>query len=210
MKLFVRGLLAGACLMAGFILTGCGSSAEDQSFQNQGVSNAAPTPEDPNAARFRVGDTVGVDFSYPGGATPPLPSHGETIKEDGNITLDLIPPIHALGKTSGELQYEIYTNYVPKYFKQLTVTVTSGSRVIYIGGEVRSPGRVEYLGDTTITRTIHAAGGLTDFASHSRIWITRAATGERIKVDYDDALTDSSKDLPVYPDDQILVERRVW
>ncbi len=66
--------------------------------------------------------------------------HEETIKEDGTITLPLIGSVYAVGKTAGELQNEIYTNYVPKYYVRLTVTVKSGDRVYYVGGEVKSPG----------------------------------------------------------------------
>ena len=216
MKLFVRSLLAGGFLLALFALSGCGGSTNDDPFlQTQdgaasGPGMTARSHQDPalqSVAQFRVGDTVTVTFSGP--PTPPA-THTETIKEDGDITLDFIGPIRALGKTAGELQDEIYASYVPKYFVRLTVTVTSGDRVIYLAGEVKNPGRVVYLGDTTVTKAIQSAGGLTDFANHSKVWITRANTRQRIRVNYDDALNDPSKDLPVYPDDQIFVDRRLF
>ena len=207
MKSFVHSLLAGACLAAGFLLTGCGSPTQDSNWQSQGAPAGGPAT-DPTVARFRVGDTVTVTYSFSGPVSP-LNPHTETIKEDGNITLDLIGSIHALGKTTGELQNEIYTNYVPRSFKHLTGTVSSGDRVIYLGGEVHSPGRVVYVEDTTVTKAIQSAGGLTDFANPHEVWITRATTGQRIRVDYDKALKHPSEDLPVYPDDQINVRRRI-
>ena len=137
-----------------------------------------------------------------------MPDYVESIKEDGTISPPFITrPIYAVGKTAGELQHEIYTNYVPKYFVRLTVTVKSGDRVIYLGGEVHNPGRVYYLGDTTVTKAIQSAGGLTDFANHSKVWLTRANSHQRIRVNYDKAIENPAKDPPVYPDDQINVDK---
>jgi len=108
------------------------------------------------------------------------------------------------------LQNEIYTNYVPKYYVRLTVTVKSGDRVYYVGGEVGHAGIFQYVSDTTVTKAIQSAGGLNDFANHGKVWLRRANTGQRIRVDYDKALENPAKDPPVYPDDQINVEKRLF
>jgi protein involved in polysaccharide export with SLBB domain len=158
-------------------------------------------------ARFRIGETVIVIFS---GTPMPFDPHEEPIKEDGTITLSYLGAVNAAGKTAGELQREIHDAYVPKYFVRLTVTVKSGDRIYYVGGEVRTPNREFYVGDTTVTKAIQAAGGLTDFANHSKVWLIRATTSQRIKVDYDEALKNPAKDPPVYPDDQINVEKRIF
>ena len=220
MKLFVRGLFACAALVAGTVFTGCSSPSQDQPF----LDNSRPQPvakpfaagrqlsASPNGAdvaRFRVGETVIVNFS---GSPITIDAHEEPIKEDGTITLPLIGAIHAIGKTAGELQNEIYTNYVPKYYVRLTVTVKSSSdRVFYVGGEVNSHGsRQQYIGDTTVTKAIQSAGGLTDFANHGKVWLTHTSTGQRIRVNYDEALKNPAKDPPVYPDDQVYVEKKLW
>jgi polysaccharide export outer membrane protein len=201
MKLFVRGLFACAALMAGLVISGCSSTPTGQLPDNSKPRAGA------GVARFHVGDAVTVSFS---GIPVPLPDHLESIKEDGNITLPLIGAIYALGKTAGELQTEIYTNYVPKYYVRLTVTVTSGIRVYYVGGEVHGAGKQQYVDGTTVTKAIQSAQGLTDFANHGKVWLIRASTGQRIRVNYDDALKDPAKDPPVYPDDQVNVERRIF
>ncbi len=219
MKLFVRGLFACAALVAGMVFTGCSSPSQDQLFLDNpkpqpvtkppavGRQLAAP-PNAADVARFRVGETVIVIFS---GSPIAIDSHEEPIKEDGTITLSLIGPVYCVGKTAGELQNEIYTNYVPKYYVRLTVTVKSGDRIYYVGGEVSSHGsRQLYVGDTTVTKAIQSAGGLTDFANHSKVWLTRASTGLRIRVNYDEALKNPAKDPPVYPDDQVYVDKRLW
>jgi polysaccharide export outer membrane protein len=208
MKLFVRGLFACAALLAGLVLTGCGSPSQGQPFlDNPQSHNSAAPPNGAGVARFHVGDAVTVSFS---GIPVPMPDHLESIKEDGNITLPLIGAIYATGKTAGELQNEIYTNYVPKYYVRLTVTVTSGQRIYYVGGEVKAPARQQYVDGTTVTKAIQSAGGLTDFANHGKVYLTHASTGQRIRVNYDDALKNPAKDPPVYPDDQVTVERRIF
>jgi polysaccharide export outer membrane protein len=198
MKLFVRGLFACTVLVAGMVFTGCSSPSQGQ--LNPQPRNGA------DVARFRIGETVFVIFS---GTPMPFDPHEEPIKEDGTITLSYIGAVYAAGKTAGELQREIHDAYVPKYFVRLTVTVKSGDRIYYVGGEVRTPARQFYVGDTTVTKAIQAAGGLTDFANHSKVWLIRATTGQRIKVDYDEALKNPAKDPPVYPDDQINVAKRI-
>ena len=214
MKLIVRGLFACACLAAGFMFTGCGSPAQDPTFLDNpqpraavaGRARALPL-NGADVARFHVGDTVMVTFTGP----LPIDAHEEAIKEDGTITLPLIGPVVAVNKTAGELQNEIYSDYVPKFYVRLTVTVKSGERVYYVGGEVNSHGsRQLYVDGTTVTKAIQAAGGLTDFANHGKVWLIRASTRQRIRVDYDDALKNPAKDPPVYPDDQIIVDKRLW
>jgi protein involved in polysaccharide export with SLBB domain len=225
MKLFFHGLFVCLTLLAGVIFTGCGTPSNNEAFfmdtpQRQsktdssaneptGVESLLPQAPPPEAdvARFRVGQTVMVTFAGP--PEPVLPFE-EVIKEDGSITMPLIGRIYAVGKTAGELQNEIYTNYVPQYYVHLDVTVKSGDRVFYVGGEVGHAGVFQYISDTTVTKAIQAAGGLTPYSSHSNIWLVHAGSSKRIRVNYDKALQDPDKDPPVYPDDQISVDRSIW
>lgn len=181
-------------------------SAQTGSQAGTGATPADVTSSDLTAARFHVGDTVTVDFS---GTVDTIPEHIEPIKEDGTITLSLIGPVRALGKTAGELQNEIHDLYVPKYYVRLTVTVSSPQRVFYVGGEVKQPGRQLYVGETTVTKAIQAAGDFTDFANRNKVILIRS-NGERIKVNCNKALQDPTLDPPVYPGDQIQVPRRIF
>jgi protein involved in polysaccharide export with SLBB domain len=205
MKLFVHGLFTSATVVLGLVLTGCSSPSPDPLLGSPSPRGATSTV---NVARFHVGDAVSVTFS---GSPTQIPEHAESIKEDGTLTLPLIGSIYALGKTAGELQNEIYTNYVPKYYVRLNVTVVSGNRVFYVGGEVNSHGqRMQYTDGLTVTKAIQSAGGLTDFANHGKVWLIRANGGQRIQVDYDEALKTPAKDPPVYPDDQIVVAKKIF
>jgi protein involved in polysaccharide export with SLBB domain len=198
MKLFVRGLFASALLFACLIFTGC------DSLPGTDQTGAGGNPPATQVARFQIGDTVSVTFDGP----DQKPPHEEQIKEDGTITLDLIGKVQAVGKTAGELQNEIHDLYVPKYYVRLTVNVKPGDLVYYVSGEVKGAGRQLYVGSTTVTKAVTSAGGLTDFARH-KVWLTRA-NGQRIEVDYDEALQDQSKDPQVYPADQINVPRKLF
>lgn len=159
--------------------------------------------------RFSVADLVMVSFSGPSTAVQlPLP-HEERIKEDGKITLTLIGPIMAAGKTPGELQNSIRDAYVPKYFKDLTVTVRSEQRMYYVGGQVKAPGRFPYIGPTTVIKAIQSAGDFTDFAKRTKVKVTRA-NGTTITVDCKKALKNPKLDIPIFPNDQIDVPRSIW
>ena len=212
-----------AAFLAGMILSGCGSTEEPPLTDNPDTPAMTETSANTNstnnihdlpavAPRFQAGEMVNVSTStgselYPG----PIAAGGQQIliAEDGTITLPLIGKVQAAGKTPGELQDDITKLYVPAYFVSLAVTVTAQSRVYYVGGEVMHPGPEVYIGETTVTKAIQAAGDFTQFANHKKVWLTRA-DGTRIKVNVDKALGDSTADLPVFPGDQIYVKRRYF
>ena len=129
-------------------------------------------------------------------------------KIPGLADLPLIGPVKAAGKTPGQLQTEIHDLYVPKYYLRLTATVKSAIRVYYVGGEVRSPGPKEYIGETTVIKAIQTAGDFTDYANKKKVKLTR--NGKTINVDCKKAQGDSAFDLQVFPGDRIDVKRRLW
>jgi polysaccharide export outer membrane protein len=215
MKLFWKatslGFFACGLLFTGVIFTGCYSSSSNPIFSDNPIPpimigspstgySAADVP------RFHVGDTVIVSLS---GLPTPIEPHQEPIKEDGTITMPDIGHVQAAGKTAGELQNEIYNLYVPKLYRHLTVTINPGERVYYVTGEVKQPGRQLYAGQMTVTKAITTAGDFTDFANHKKVWLIRA-NGQRIKVNCNKAIQDSSLDPLVYPNDQIQVRRRFF
>jgi len=204
--LFVCGLL-----FAGAIFTGCRTPSNDPIFSDTPippVMTGSPLTGYTVAEvpRFHIGDTVIVTLS---GLPQDIPAHQEPIKEDGTITMPDIGHVQAVGKTAGELQNEIYNLYVPKLYRHLTVTVFPGERVYYVTGEVKQPGRQLYVGQMTVTKAITTAGDFTDFANHKKVWLIRA-NGQRIKVNCNKAIQDSSQDPLVYPNDQIQVPRRIF
>ncbi|HXR03833.1 MAG TPA: polysaccharide biosynthesis/export family protein [Verrucomicrobiae bacterium] len=210
--LVVRGLAVCGLLLAGLLLGGCRSSSDEIMFSDMANGPSAMSGPPPangsasDAARFHVGDTIIVTLS---GLPTTIDPHQEPIKEDGTITMPDIGKVQAAGKTAGELQNEIHDLYVPRIYTHLTVTVNIGDRVYYVSGEVKSPGRQLYVGQTTVNQAITSAGDFTDFASHKNVMLIRV-NGDRTKVNVDKVRNGRAEDPPIYPGDQIIVHRRIW
>ncbi|HEX3627742.1 MAG TPA: polysaccharide biosynthesis/export family protein [Verrucomicrobiae bacterium] len=221
-------LISCATMLAATVLSGCGSTKgpdlsdnpnppamSGTGSQSQSVSGTATNTNELSsipaaAARFQSGETVNITSSTGSDLVPgPIPATPQSylIADDGTISLPLVGTVQAAGKTPGELQRILTKLYVPEYYVRLAVTVTAINRVYYVGGEVTKPGPQEYLGQTTVTRAIQAAGDFTIFANHKKVWLTRF-DGTRIQVNVDKALQDSESDPQVFPGDQIQVFRR--
>jgi polysaccharide export outer membrane protein len=210
--MWVPGMSVGGWLLAGLLLAGCRSASDDILFSDS--PNAAPAPGGPSpagqtagdAARFHVGDTIVVSLSD---VPIEIPPHQELIKEDGTINMPEIGKVQVAGKTAGEVQTEIHDRYVPNFYKHLTVTVNIGDRVYYVSGEVKIPGRLVYVGQTTVNRAITSAGDFTDFANHKTVTLIRF-NGDTTTVNVDKVRKGRAEDPPVNPGDQIIVHRRFW
>ena len=74
---------------------------------------------------------------------------------------------------------------------------------------MRQPSRQIFIGRITVTQAIQSAGDFTDFADQRSVRVIRAS-GEVDIVDCKAALDDPTKDLTVYPGDNIVVERRLF
>lgn len=180
-----------------------GTSAETQ--QPTTATPAQPRPAGASADVFRVGDVLTV--SVTGVQSEEIPVHDERIKDDGTVNLYLVGAVKAAGRTPGELQRELQKRY-EVYYKNPVVTVQSFNRFYYVGGEVKRPGAQPYLGETTVTKAIQAAGDFTDFAKKSSVKVIRA-DGTSLKVNFNKAINEPSLDPPIYPGDTVHVPRRI-
>ncbi len=165
-------------------------------------------PSGTNVLSAGVGDALTVSFSdLPPNAGLP-PESRPRVGPDGTITLPFNITIHCLGKTAPEIQKEIRSAYVPRYFVNLTAAVKFEDRYYFVGGEVRVPQRLIYFGPgITVLRAIDSAGGFTDFSKRSKIEVRRA-NGQTESVNWEKARKDSKLDLPVFPNDQIIVHKK--
>jgi polysaccharide export outer membrane protein len=161
---------------------------------------------DDTSDTIHVGDKLIVTFAD---TVTPVQPFDVTVREDGMITLIYNQKIKAAGKNRGQLEDEIRALYVPKIFKQLTVSLRPEDRFFTVGGEVRMPARQIYTGSMTVLKGIAAAGGFTEFANKRRVEIIRA-NGKKEKVDAVKAQEDPRYDLPIYPGDQIFISRRIF
>src|ERR1039458_5302280 len=104
------------------------------------------------------------------------------------FSLPEIGSVQAAGKTAGELEDAIHNLYVPAIYTHLSVTVrTTSDRVYFVRGEVKSPGRLIYVGQITVTKAITSSGDFNDFADHKKVLLIRAS-GQRFKLNADKIL----------------------
>jgi polysaccharide export outer membrane protein len=196
-------------------LAGCASEinpGERYSFPY----GAPPTPDNPTGkpvdldpgqySKLRVGDLIIVTFSD---LPNPLPRQEINIPDGGMIALPNNVRVQAAGKTTTELEQEIRAAYVPSIYVNLSVSVRTEQRFFYVDGEVKVPGRQPFFGVMTVLRAITTAGGFTDFADRKRI-VVRRQNGQRFVINHKEALRDPSQDIPVYPNDYIYIDRKLF
>jgi protein involved in polysaccharide export with SLBB domain len=174
------------------------------------VKSAAPQSGGFNSTDevIQSGDEVYITFAD---TISPIPPVQGKIRDDGTITVIYNQNFHAAGKAAGQLAKEIRDFYVPKYFVNLTVTVshTPNMRFYYVDGEVRAPSRQVYIGRTSVLKAIASCGGFTDFANKKKVKLTRA-NGRKEIVNCVKALDDDKLDLQVFPNDKIVVPRKIF
>ena len=201
MKFVCRGLLLAVVLFA----AGC-EITRPQPVNLGGETSDVPLPVN-SADSLEPGNQITITFS--GLSTIPVP-YICRIREDGTISPPYLKnPVTAAGKTIGELESELEQAYVPDIYKTINVTIKTADRFFYVGGEVRQPSRQIFIGRITVTQAIQSAGDFTDFADQRSVRVIRAS-GEVDIVDCKAALDDPTKDLTVYPGDNIVVERRLF
>ena len=201
MKYVSRGLLFAVVLFA----AGCGTTRPQPVNQGGGTSDV-PLPVN-STDSLEPGNHITITFS--GLSTIPVP-YVCRIREDGTISPPYLKtPVTAAGKTIGELESELEQAYVPDIYKTINVTIKTADRFFYVGGEVRQPSRQIFIGRITVTQAIQSAGDFTDFADQRSVRVIRA-NGKVDIVDCKAALDDPTKDLTVYPGDNIVVERRLF
>ena len=190
--------LAGAAALS-LTLVGCKTTEPVGETEPRGAEPSTP-------GSLGVGELVTVTFSD---TLTPLPPFEGRIREDGKIGLMHNMEFQAAGKTVAELEKDIVKRYVPSYYVNLTATVKAQDRFFYVGGEVRTPARLDYRGNITILGAISAANGFTDFANRKKVKIIRA-NNKTFVVNCIAAQDDPKQDVPIYPGDRIDVPKKVW
>jgi polysaccharide biosynthesis/export protein VpsN len=170
------------------------------------ISTNAPLASTSQLDQLRVGTRIVITVTD----IPEPRQFEEVIGEDGFLTLPFDKRIMAVGKTKRQVQDEIIAQYVPDYFQRMTVNISLQEQFFSVLGEVRNPSRQLYAGQMTVLKAIAAAGGFTEFAKKSRVFVIRAGEEKPIRVDASDAQSNPKLDIQILPNDQVLVERRFF
>jgi protein involved in polysaccharide export with SLBB domain len=115
-----------------------------------------PAPPVDRIGILRAGDSLDFKFQY----WPEL-DDSQTIRPDGNISLQLVGEVKADGLTPTQLNQKLKELYADKIKNpEITVIVRSlGARAVYVGGEIFTPGEVELKDKMTVLSAVMAAGG---------------------------------------------------
>lgn len=201
-----------ACLLMVLLSAGCETTGYSPT---SGAAAPSPSPAsmggDSSAVKLsseilQLGEKVTMEFTDTTAAIPPIT---QVIREDGTLTLPFNLTVKAAGKTRGQLATDVQEMLVPKYYRGITVIIKTEDRLFFVGGEVRRPDRIVYVGAITVLKAIQSAGDFTDFADRKNVELTRL-NGQKFVVNCKKAQKDPKLDLPVYPGDTIRVPRSIW
>ena len=154
---------------------------------------------------IRIGDTLNISWLD---IPEPITDKSFVVRNDGKVNLPFLGSVQTANKKFGEFEKEVQSAYIEKkIYRQVTVVVKPGERFYSVGGEVKAPGRQQYVGQTTVLRAIVTCGDFTEFANKRKVEIIRAS-GEREIMDCKKARENPKKsDRPICPGDAIFVQR---
>jgi len=106
-----------------------------------------------------------------------------TVQPDGYITLQGAGDLHVEGQTIPDVTESIRVAYAKTLHNPiLTVRLMDFEKPYFIvGGEVGHPGKFELRGDTTTTQAVAIAGGFTESAKHSQVWLFRRVSNDWVE-----------------------------
>ncbi|HXE80113.1 MAG TPA: polysaccharide biosynthesis/export family protein, partial [Vicinamibacterales bacterium] len=139
----------------------------------------------------------------------PQLSQSLQVRPDGKITLPLVGDVQAAGLTPLELRDRL-TQALREYVTNPVVTVIVVEAVpplVYVIGEVGSPGSIPMHGPMSVLQALAMAGGFRDFANTKKIQILRRTSKgqQRIAFNYKEALASTGPPMMLQPGDTVIV-----
>ncbi|MCW8996716.1 MAG: polysaccharide export protein, partial [Psychromonas sp.] len=124
------------------------------------------------------------------------------ITDDGKINFPLVGSIYVTGKTTRQVQRLIHNGLKGDYLLNPSVQVDIITyRPFYIHGEVNRPGAYPYQPGLTVDQAVALAGGFTERASTSKMYIKKAFADKNARQQ------NVSLSYSVGPGDTITVEQ---
>jgi polysaccharide biosynthesis/export protein len=181
-----RTFMAIAFLCVTCILSGCSSSADNESemtstrptalSQEQCAQNAAIMHASTKDGTYVVqsGDELAINFYLNQEFNQDV-----TVRPDGKIALEVVGVVDAAGATPQELAQRIDQAYSTELRNPgASVTVRNmPNREVFVQGQVAKPGAFPLQSGMTAVQAISEAGGLNDNAGDQAVLIRRDACG---------------------------------
>ena len=109
------------------------------------------------------------------------------VRPDGNVTLPLVGDVFVYGLTPPQAAQEI-----AKKLQGMVVDpnvavalVSNREATVSVVGEVQSAGSFDLRPGEGVLEVLARAGGLSEFADKSRVWVVRRSEGLRVRLNYD-------------------------
>lgn len=188
------------------IMTACASK---QNISNSSISRHQDTPTVKPMVVLGPGDVIDVKFRF----LPDL-DYEQSIRPDGKISLQMVDEVMAAGLTPEGLDKhltELYSSRIKS--PEITVVVVSlANQVIYVGGEVETPGVLPLAGYLTALQAVVNAGGFKETAEPQSAIIIRKGQYNRpvpIPVDLHKVLysSESNVDVVLQPSDVVYIPK---
>lgn len=122
----------------------------------------------------------------------------------GSVQLPLIGSVKAAGLTVAEFQKAITAKFADGYLVNPNIAVdVVNYRPFYIIGEVRAPGQYPYVNGMSVLNAVALAGGFTDRADKSEVYIRRNGSSKETEYPGDET-------TKVNPGDIIRISERFF
>ena len=111
-----------------------------------------------------------------------MSTQGE-VHADGTMTIPLLGSVAVAGRRPEEVAGSVKQRLLP-YINapQVTVGIQQSRTLVSVVGEVKAVGVVELRPPATLLQALAKAGGLTDFADRSGIYVLRTARGVTTRI----------------------------
>ena len=146
---------------------------------NEGVAIAQPS----STYVIGAGDVLAINVWQ----EPEASVLSTVVRSDGLISLPLIKEIEAAGLTPKQLEKAL-TEKLSKQIRQPDVTVLVKeihSEKIYLIGALKKESQLPLKSSLTVLQAIAEAGGVTDYAKKSKIYVLRKENGKQVKYPFD-------------------------
>jgi len=170
-----------ACLwsaLAALVFVGCSNPVAHIPELTPEQLVARPAQQKPYEQTYKMVpyDSISIRFPYHPEQDPKTPI---SIRPDGQVSLEGVGTLQAAGRTPDEVAKDIAAKTSTRLRNpEVVVTVAQfAPRRIYVGGQVKTPGIVQFQGDITPIQAIFDRGGFTTEAQMDSVILIRNAGG---------------------------------